>query len=178
MFFCSHDSFYLSTGKLDIYSLLVIGPTYEKTYKNLLQNENMIQEFKEFIMRGNVLDLAVAVIIAGAFGTVITSFTNDIILPPIGLMLGGVDFSSLAILLQPEVVNAAGEITQEAVKISYGAFIQTIINFVIIAFVIFMVVKGYNASQKNAEEAPTAPPAPSNEEVLLTQIRDLLSKKS
>lgn len=137
----------------------------------------MIQEFKDFIMRGNVLELAVAVIIAGAFGTVIASFTNDIILPPIGLMLGGVDFSSLAIVLQSEVLNAAGEVTQEAVKISYGAFIQTLINFVIIAFVIFMVVKAYNASQKKAEETPTAPPAPSNEEVLLTQIRDLLSKR-
>lgn len=137
----------------------------------------MIQEFKDFIMRGNVLELAVAVIIAGAFGTVVTSFTNDIILPPIGLMLGGVDFSSLAIMLQPEVLNAAGEVTQEAVKISYGSFIQTIINFVIIAFVIFMVVKAYNASQKKEEEAPAAPPAPSNEEVLLTQIRDLLAKK-
>lgn len=137
----------------------------------------MIQEFKDFIMRGNVLELAVAVIIAGAFGTVIASFTNDIILPPIGLMLGGVDFSSLAVVLQSEVLNAAGEVTQEAVKISYGSFIQTVINFVIIAFVIFMVVKAYNASQKKAEETPAAPPAPSNEEVLLTQIRDLLSKR-
>lgn len=133
----------------------------------------MLKEFKDFILRGNVLELAVAVIIAGAFGAIVTSFTNDIILPPIGLLMGGVDFSQLAVTLQPEVVNAAGEVTQQAVAIKYGAFIQTIINFLIIAFAIFMVVKAYNSTQKQEAAAPAAP---SNEEVLLTQIRDLLKK--
>ena len=137
----------------------------------------MIKEFKEFIMRGNVLELAVAVIIAGAFGTIVTSFTNDIILPPVGLMLGGVDFSQLAIELQAAVMHDAGEVTQEAVAIKYGSFIQTILNFIIIAFAIFMVVKAYNASQKAEEEAPAEPPAPSNEEVLLGEIRDLLRSR-
>ncbi|MEL7020085.1 MAG: large-conductance mechanosensitive channel protein MscL [Bacteroidota bacterium] len=137
----------------------------------------MIKEFKEFIMRGNVLELAVAVIVAGAFGAIVTSFTNDIILPPLGMLLGGVNFSDLAMELQPAVMSETGEVAKEAVLLKYGAFIQTIIDFLIIAFAIFMVLKAYNASQKKAEEAPAAPPAPSNEEVLLGEIRDLLSRR-
>ena len=136
----------------------------------------MLKEFRDFIMRGNVLELAVAVIIAGAFGTVVKSFTSDVIMPPIGMALGGVNFSDLAMELQPASVTAAGE-EVAAVSIMYGKFIQTIIDFVIIAFVIFMIVRSYKkmTEKKEVEEA-AAPPAPSNEEVLLGEIRDLLSK--
>lgn len=129
-------------------------------------------------MKGNVLELAVAVIIAAAFGAVVKSFTDDVIMPPIGLALGGVDFSNLAITLQEAVMNGDGEVIQEAVQIKYGAFIQTIIDFLIIAFVIFMLVRTYNrmTEKKEAEEAAPAPPPGPTEIELLTQIRDLLRK--
>lgn len=130
----------------------------------------MIKEFKEFIMKGNILDLAVAVIIGGAFKQIVSSFVSDVIMPPIGVLLGGVDFSDLAFVIQEATADA------EAVVIRYGAFIQTIVDFLIIAFVIFMVIKSYNKMQKKKEEAPAAPPAPSKEEVLLGEIRDLLKK--
>ncbi|MEM6644021.1 MAG: large-conductance mechanosensitive channel protein MscL [Bacteroidota bacterium] len=130
----------------------------------------MLKEFKQFIMKGNILDLAVAVIIGAAFKAIVTSFVNDVLMPPIGMALGGVDFKDLVYVLQEAVGEA------EAVTVRYGAFIQTIIDFLIIAFVIFMVIKGYNSMQKKKEEAPAAPPAPSNEEVLLGEIRDLLKK--
>lgn len=129
----------------------------------------MWKEFKAFILKGNVLELATAVIIAGAFGTIVSSFTNDIILPPIGMLMGGVDFSELAFTLRP----AEGE--NAAVTIGYGKFIQSIIDFLIIAFAIFMVLKAYEKSQKKPAPAPAAPAGPSTEE-LLTQIRDLLKK--
>lgn len=138
----------------------------------------MLKEFKEFIMRGNVLDLAVGVIIAGAFGVIVSSFTNDIIMPPIGLLMGGVNFSDLEMVLQPEVTDAAGAVTQAKVAIRYGSFLQSIIDFLIIAFVIFMLLKGYNSMQAKKEEAPAAPappPGPTAEE-LLAEIRDLLRK--
>lgn len=130
----------------------------------------MLKEFKEFIMKGNILDLAVAVIIGAAFKTIVTSFVNDILMPPIGMALGGVDFTDLKFIL---IASSEGT---DAVSINYGVFIQTIIDFLIIAFVIFMVIKGYNAMQKKKEEAPAEPPAPSNEELLLGEIRDLLKK--
>jgi large conductance mechanosensitive channel len=136
----------------------------------------MLKEFREFIMKGNVLDFAVGVIIAGAFGTIVTSLTNDIIMPPIGLALGGVDFSSLAYTLQAAEVDATGKVIKEAVAIKYGSFIQTIINFLIISFAIFLLVKTYNKITTKKEEAPAAPPAPSAEEVLLAEIRDLLKR--
>lgn len=132
----------------------------------------MIQEFKEFIMRGNVLELAVAVIIAGAFGLVIGSFINDVLMPPIGMALGGADFSELKYVMQEAIVAADGEVTTPEVAIMWGKFINTIINFVIVAFVIFMVVKAYNKTQKPAEEAPAGP----SSEDLLTEIRDLLAR--
>lgn len=135
----------------------------------------MVREFKDFIMRGNVLDLAVAVIIAGAFGRIVTSLVSDVIMPPIGLLLGGVEFSELAYVLQEEV-TVNGEVTVEAVTIGYGLFIQTILDFVIIAFAIFLAIKAYNSSKKKKEEAPAPPPEPSNEELLLAEIRDLLKK--
>ena len=136
----------------------------------------MWKEFKAFILRGNVLELAVAVIVAGAFGLVVSSFTKDIVMPPIGLAMGGVDFTNLEIVLQPEAMDAAGQITQEKVAIRYGNFLQTIIDFLIIAFIIFMIVRTYNKVNAPKEEAPAPPPGPTAEE-LLAEIRDLLKRE-
>jgi large conductance mechanosensitive channel len=130
----------------------------------------MLKEFRTFLMKGNLLDLAVAVIIGASFKSIVTSLVSDILMPPIGVLLGGVDFRDLAFTL----VSATS--SSEAVVVGYGKFLQTIIDFVIIAFVIFMIIKGYNRVQKKKEEEPAAPPAPSNEEVLLGEIRDLLKK--
>lgn len=136
----------------------------------------MLKEFKAFILRGNVLELAVAVIVAGAFGAIVTSFTKDIIMPPLGMLLGGVDFSELAFTLKAAETGADGSVITEAVQVRYGIFIQRILDFLIIAFAIFMLLRTYNNMQKKKEEAPAAPPAPTNEEKLLTEIRDLLKK--
>jgi len=136
----------------------------------------MWKEFKAFILKGNVLELAVAVIVAGAFGAIIASLTKDVILPPIGLLMGGVDFSELAIMLQAAELGADGAVVKEAVEIRYGAFIQKIIDFLIIAFVIFMILRTYNNMQKKEEAAPAAPPAPTKDQELLSEIRDLLKK--
>ncbi len=127
-------------------------------------------------MRGNVLELAVAVIVAGAFGAVVTSFTSDVIMPPIGLALGGVDFSELAMTLQAAEMNDAGEVVKGAVEIRYGAFIQKLIDFLIIAFIIFMLIKAYKRTQEPVEEAPAPDPGPSAED-LLGEIRDLLKNQ-
>ncbi len=134
----------------------------------------MLQEFKEFIMKGNVLELAVAVIIAGAFGAIVGSFTNDVLMPPIGQAMGGVDFNELKYALSPDVVGADGVVTEGA-AIRYGKFIQTIIDFIIIAFVVFMVVRTYN--KMTAEPEVEAAPAGPSETDLLAEIRDLLAKK-
>lgn len=136
----------------------------------------MLKEFKDFIMRGNVLELAVAVIIAGAFGTIVTSFTNDIIMPPIGMAMGGVDFSDLALTLQAAEMNDAGEVVKEAVELRWGKFVQTVIDFIIIAFVIFMLVRTYNKMNPEPEPEPAAPAGPSAED-LLAEIRDLLKNQ-
>lgn len=135
----------------------------------------VVGEFKEFISRGNVVDLAVGVIIGGAFGKIVSSVVDDIIMPPIGLALGGMNFSSLKLILKQASVDPTGKAI-EAVTLNYGNFIQTGIDFLIIAAAIFLFVKAFN-SLKRKEEAPP-PAAPSNEEVLLTEIRDLLAKKS
>jgi len=119
-------------------------------------------------MRGNVVDMAVGIVIGGAFGKIVSSFVADVLMPPIGLLMGNVDFSDLAVTLQ-----AAGE-GVEAVTLRYGVFIQTVVDFVIIAFAIFLVVKAMNSMKKKEEEKPAEPPKPSNEEVLLTEIRDAL----
>lgn len=135
----------------------------------------MFKEFKEFIMRGNVLDLAVAVIIGAAFGAIVTSLVNDIIMPPIGVLLGGVDFSNLFINLSGETYESLAAAQEAgAATINYGVFLNTIINFLIVAFAIFMIVRTANRMQKQEEEAPAAPPEPSAEEKLLAEIRDLL----
>ena len=136
----------------------------------------MIKEFKEFAMRGNVLDMAVGIIIGGAFGKIVSSFVADVIMPPIGVLLGGVDFSNLKITLKDAVLNDVGEVANAAVTINYGMFINTVIDFIIIAFAIFMVIKAMNNLKKKEVAAPAPPPAPSNEEKLLTEIRDLLKK--
>lgn len=132
----------------------------------------MLSEFKNFAMKGNVVDMAVGVVMGGAFGKIVTSFTNDILMPPIGLVLGGVDFSDLKIQLKDAVGDTA------AVTVNYGLFINVVLDFLIIAFAIFLVVKGMNTamvSMKKQEAA--APPAPSKEEVLLTEIRDALRSR-
>lgn len=131
----------------------------------------MMQEFKDFAVKGNVVDMAVGIIIGGAFGKIVSSFVADVIMPPIGVLLGGVDFTSLAITLK----EAAGDVP--AVVLSYGNFIQTMVDFTIIAFAIFMAIKFMNSLKKQEEEAPAAPPEPSKEEVLLTEIRDLLKER-
>lgn len=132
---------------------------------------SLIKEFKAFAMRGNVVDLAVAVIIGGAFGKIVASFVNDILMPPLGVLLGGVDFKDLVLTIKA----AAGDVP--AVTLNYGMFVQNVIDFVIIAFAIFMMIKALNATKKKEEPAPEAPPAPSKEELLLTEIRDLLKKQ-
>ena len=136
----------------------------------------MLKEFKAFISKGNVLEMAVGLIMATYFGAIIKSLVNDIIMPPVGVVMGGVDFNDLGIVLEPAVLDSAGEITKPAVMLNYGAFINTIITFIIVAFCIFMVVKAYNNMKKKEEEAPAAPAEPPKEEVLLTEIRDLLKK--
>lgn len=128
----------------------------------------MLQEFKAFAMRGNVVDMAVGIIIGGAFGKIVSSLVSDVIMPPIGLLLGGVDFSDLALTLK------AAQGDQTAVLLKYGMFINTVIDFIIIAFAIFLVIKAMNTMKKKEEEKPAAPPKPPADVKLLTEIRDLL----
>jgi large conductance mechanosensitive channel len=138
----------------------------------------MLKEFKSFIAKGNVMEMAVGLIMALYFGAIVKSLVDHIIMPPIGLLLGNVDFSNLKIVLAEATMN--GETAVPEVAISYGIFINTIITFLIVSLAIFMVVKGYNKMKENMEkkeeEAPAAPPEPTKEEVLLTEIRDLLKK--
>jgi large conductance mechanosensitive channel len=137
---------------------------------------SLIKEFKQFAMRGNVVDMAVGIIIGAAFGKIVSSVVNDIIMPPIGLLLGGVNFTDLKISIKPDSINDAGEIVK-GVTLNWGNFVQVIFDFMIIAFAIFMLIKGMNHMQKKEQEAPAAPPEPSKEESLLTEIRDLLKKE-
>ncbi|HEB62768.1 MAG TPA: large-conductance mechanosensitive channel protein MscL [Bacteroidetes bacterium] len=136
----------------------------------------MWKEFKAFIMRGNVLDLAVAVIIAGAFGAIVSSFTRDILMPPIGLALGDMDFTQLKYVMKEAVTGADGTVTKPEVAIAYGMFIKYIIDFLIIAFVLFLIVKAYAKTRKKKEEEKTAAPAGPTDNELLMEIRDLLKK--
>lgn len=134
-----------------------------------------LKDFKSFLLKGDIVNLATAVIVGGAFGKIVTSFTKDVLMPPIGLLLGDVDFTELKFILQEATTNAAGE-EVAAVAISYGSFIQTVIDFIIIGLCIYMVLKAYERSQKKEEEAPAAPAGPTQEE-LLADIRDLLKKQ-
>ena len=130
----------------------------------------LLDEFKAFAMRGNVVDMAVGIIIGAAFGKIVSSIVSDIIMPPIGLLLGGVNFTDLKIVMQ-----AATE-TDPAVTWNYGNFLQVTFDFLIVAFAVFLLIKGMNTLKKKEEEAPPAPPAPTKDQVLLTEIRDLLKK--
>lgn len=141
--------------------------------------KKFIQDFKEFALKGNVMDMAIGVIIGGAFGKIVTSIVNNILMPPIGLLVGGVDFSDLKLTMKEAVMNG-DEVVKEAVTWNYGAFIQDVVDFLIIAFCVFLLVKGITALTKKKEEAPAEPapaPEPSAEEKLLTEIRDLLKQK-
>ena len=132
---------------------------------------SMMKEFKEFAMRGNVVDMAVGIIVGGAFGKIVSSFVADVIMPPLGLLLGNVNFSDLAITLQKASGGAA------AVTLNYGKFIQSVVDFLIVAFAIFVAIKAMNSLKKKEEAAPAAPPPPSPEVTLLSEIRDLLKQK-
>ena len=131
----------------------------------------IIKEFQEFAVKGNMVDMAVGIIMGGAFGTIVNSLVNDIIMPPIGLAIGGIDFSKLSLVLKP----AEGDVA--AVAINYGKFINAGISFLIVAWALFMLIKAMNTLKKKQEAAPAAPPAPTKDQVLLTEIRDLLSKR-
>jgi large conductance mechanosensitive channel len=132
---------------------------------------SLLKEFKEFAVKGNAMDMAVGIIIGAAFGKIVSSIVSDVIMPPIGLLIGGVDFSKLAITLK-----AAAE-GKEAVLLSYGKFLQTTVDFLIIAFAIFLMIKAINTLKRPAPPAAPAAPAPTKEELLLTEIRDLLKQK-
>jgi large conductance mechanosensitive channel len=132
---------------------------------------SVLKEFKQFAVKGNVVDLAVAVIIGAAFGKIVSSFVADIVMPPLGLLVGGVSFTDLAVTLKPASGSAP------AVVWAYGKFVQALFDFTIIAFVIFLAVKGINRLKREEKAAPAAPPAPPRQEVLLEEIRDLLKQK-
>lgn len=142
-----------------------------------------LKEFKEFAVKGNVMDMAVGVIIGGAFGKIVTSVVNDIIMPPIGVLVGGVDFADMKLTLKNQVVDAAGAVLEPAVTLNYGAFIQQVVDFTILAFCVFLMVKLMNTLMKKKKEAPAPAPAPApepkptKEELLLTEIRDLLKEQ-
>lgn len=136
---------------------------------------SLLKEFKEFAIKGNVIDLAVAVIIGGAFGKIVASFVADIVMPLVG-MLFKADFTEWSIQLKPAVLNAAGEVEKAAILLTYGNFITVVVDFFIVAFAIFMVVKAINSAKKKEEAAPAAPPPPAEDVVLLREIRDLLKK--
>ena len=135
---------------------------------------SIVKEFKEFAVKGNVIDLAVGVIIGAAFGKIVTSLVDDIIMPPIGYLTGGIDFGDKALILKEG--DAANKIAEVSIK--YGQFLNTLIQFIIVAFCIFLIVKAINAMKRKEEVAPAAPAPPSKEEVLLTQIRDILKEKN
>jgi large conductance mechanosensitive channel len=130
----------------------------------------IVDEFKAFAMKGNVVDMAVGIIIGAAFGKIIASLVNDVIMPPLGLLIGGVNFTDLKFVMKA----AVGDIP--AVTLNYGNFLQVVFDFLIVAFAVFMMIKAMNAAKKKEEAAPAAPPAPTKEEILLTEIRDLLKK--
>ena len=137
---------------------------------------SLAKEFKEFISRGNVVDLAVGVIIGGAFGAIVSSLVKDVVMPPISYIMSGVDVSSWKAVIAPAVTDAAGKVTKPEVDLTYGNFLQASLNFLIIAAVIFLAVKGINALKRHEAAKPVDPPVPSAEEKLLIEIRDLLAQ--
>lgn len=134
--------------------------------------KKFIKEFKEFAMRGNMLDMAIGIVIGGAFGKIVSSFVSDVIMPPLGMLINGVEFSELAITLKAATVDSP------AVSLRYGSFIQTVVDFIIIAFAIFLMIKVINSTHRKHKEQEAAAAVPTNEEKLLTEIRDLLKKDS
>ena len=137
----------------------------------------LLSEFKEFAMRGNVVDLAVGIIIGAAFTGIVTSLVNDVVMPPLGYLIGGVDFTDKVLVLKEATVQG-DKIVKPAVVLSYGKFINAVINFMIVAFAIFMIVKAMNAARRNPEPKADVPPAPTKDQELLTEIRDLLRARS
>ncbi len=135
------------------------------------KNRKFINEFKSFAMKGNVIDMAVGIIIGAGFGKIVTSIVNDVIMPPLGLLIGGVNFSDLKITMKAAMDGAP------AVTLNYGNFLQVCFDFTIVAFAVFLLIKAISAAKRNEEKAPAAPAKPTNEEVLLTEIRDLLKNK-
>lgn len=138
---------------------------------------SMMSEFKSFAMKGNLIDIAVAFVMGAAFGKVVSAFTDGIVAPLIGLLTGGVDFSKLKWVVRGAEMDAAGAVTKAEVALSYGQFLTNVLDFIIVAFVMFMIVKAVNALKKAEAAAPTLPPAPTKEEVLLTEIRDALRSR-
>lgn len=131
----------------------------------------MAKEFKEFAMKGNMMDMAIGIVIGAAFGKIVSSVVADVLMPPLGLLLGGVNFAALKLTLKEAVGNTA------AVTLNYGAFLQAVVDFVIVAFAIFLMIRGINSMRKKQEEAPAVPAPPPNQEVLLAEIRDLLRNR-
>ncbi len=138
---------------------------------------SIFKEFKEFATKGNVVDLAVGIIIGSAFGKIVTSFVADIIMPPIGLLVGGINFTEIKFTMKDAVIDATGKVTKQAISINFGNFIQVVFDFLIIAFAIFMLIKAINRINRNKDEQQVTPPAPTKEELLLTEIRDLIKNK-
>jgi large conductance mechanosensitive channel len=138
---------------------------------------SIVKEFKEFAVKGNMMDLAVGIIIGGAFGKVVSSIVADVLMPPLGLLIGGLNFTDIKINLKAAVVDGTGKITHEAVNLNAGNFIQSMVDFTIVAFAVFMLVKGINRMNRKAAEAPPPPAPPTKQEELLMEIRDLLKKK-
>lgn len=140
----------------------------------------LINEFKSFAIKGNMVDMAVGIIIGGAFGKIVASLVNDVIMPPLGLLIGGINFSGLKITLKEAVADTTGAVTDPAVTLNYGQFIQNLLDFTIVALAVFMMIKAMNRmrSSKETQASPPAPPQISNEEKLLAEIRDILKNKS
>lgn len=138
---------------------------------------NFLKEFKDFAMRGNVLDMAIGVVIGAAFGKIVSSLVDDLIMPLVGVATGGMNFTDYKIMLKGAVTDAAGAVITPEVTLNWGTWVQTIVNFLIVAFCIFVMIKAINRFKRKEEEAPAAPPAPTKEEELLTQIRDLLQSQ-
>lgn len=137
----------------------------------------MLNDFKQFVLRGNVVDLAVGVMIGGAFGKIVSSLVEDVLMPPIGLLMGGMNFANLTLTLRPAVLDAQGNTLTDPVLIFYGQFLQTSLDFLMMAFCIFMLVKGIESLRGQKEAPAIVPPPPPQEEILLTEIRDLLKTR-
>jgi large conductance mechanosensitive channel len=138
----------------------------------------LLKEFKTFAMRGNVLDMAVGIIIGASFGKIVNSLVNDLLMPPLGMLLGRMDFSQMSVTLKQAVTDSAGAVVTPAVTFGYGLFINAVINFVIVAFAVFLLVKGFNSAYQKEKPAPPTAPSVSKEEQLLTDIRDILKARA